>query len=256
MLVWLDAPANRKGHPNENLARELMELFTLGIGNYSEQDIKEAARAFTGHTLTRELTYTFAANQHDTKDKTFQGQTGNFDADDVLAIMVRNPASARFVTSKLFSYFAYENPDPCWVMFSAADDDAFARFCTVMGRPELAKDERFRTNAARVRNNAVLTPIISWRTQGRSPASGRPASRRALSTAAGHSRQGNTRAAAASSISQLRTPRVSAMVAFSALSPRSAPSMASPECAKDGGSISLTMIENAVIRMTLPVATG
>jgi uncharacterized protein (DUF1800 family) len=111
MLIWLDNRQNRKGSPNENYAREVMELFTVGIGNYSEQDIKEAARAFTGHSLNRDLTYVFNANQHDTRDKTFQGQTGNFDADDILGILVRHPATARFLTTKLFSFFAYDNPD-------------------------------------------------------------------------------------------------------------------------------------------------
>ncbi len=111
MLIWLDNRQNRKGSPNENYGREVMELFTVGIGNYSEQDIKEAARAFTGHTLDRNLGYVFTANQHDTKDKTFQGQTGNFDADDILAILARHPATARFLTTKLFTFFAYENPE-------------------------------------------------------------------------------------------------------------------------------------------------
>jgi uncharacterized protein (DUF1800 family) len=111
MLIWLDNRQNRKGSPNENFAREVMELFTVGIGNYTEQDIKEAARAFTGHSLDRDLKYVFQANQHDTKDKTFQGQTGNFDADDILGILVRNPATARYLTTKLFSFFVYENPD-------------------------------------------------------------------------------------------------------------------------------------------------
>jgi len=111
MLIWLDNRQNRKGSPNENYAREVMELFTVGIGNYTEQDIKEAARAFTGHSLDRDLKYVFQTNQHDNKDKTFQGQTGNFDADDILAILVRHPATARFLTTKLFSFFVYEDPD-------------------------------------------------------------------------------------------------------------------------------------------------
>jgi uncharacterized protein (DUF1800 family) len=112
MLIWLDNRQNRKGAPNENYAREVQELFTVGIGNYTEQDIKEAARAFTGHTLDKNLTYTFLAGQHDSRDKTFQGQTGNFDADDILAILVRHPATARFITSKLFTFFVYDDPDP------------------------------------------------------------------------------------------------------------------------------------------------
>src|SRR6185437_14346935 len=112
MLIWLDNRQNRKGSPNENYAREVQELFTVGIGNYTEQDIHEAARAFTGHSLDRNLQYVFNKNQHDNGSKTFQGQTGNFDADDILAILVRNPATARFITTKLFSWFAYDNPDP------------------------------------------------------------------------------------------------------------------------------------------------
>src|SRR6185437_2332773 len=82
MLIWLDNRQNRKGATNENFAREVQELFTVGIGNYSEQDIQEAARGFTGHTLGRDLKYTFNKGQHDAGEKTFQGQTGNFDADD------------------------------------------------------------------------------------------------------------------------------------------------------------------------------
>ncbi len=110
-LIWLDNRLNRKGSPNENFAREVQELFTVGIGNYTEQDIHEAARAFTGHTLDRSLHYTFNPAQHDGGQKTFQGQTGNFDADEILAILVRNPATARYLTTKLFSWFVYENPD-------------------------------------------------------------------------------------------------------------------------------------------------
>ncbi|MGI9145823.1 MAG: DUF1800 domain-containing protein [Chloroflexota bacterium] len=115
MLIWLDNRLNRKGAPNENFAREVQELFTVGIGNYTEQDIKEAARAFTGHTLGKDLKYTFNKAQHDTGDKTFHNQTGNFDADDILGILVRNPATARFLSTKLFTYFVYDNPDPSTV---------------------------------------------------------------------------------------------------------------------------------------------
>lgn len=110
-LIWLDNRLNRKGAPNENYAREVQELFTVGIGNYTEQDIHEAARAFTSHTLDKNLHYTFNAAQHDSGTKTFQGQTGNFDADDILAILVRNPATARYITTKLFRWFAYDDPD-------------------------------------------------------------------------------------------------------------------------------------------------
>jgi uncharacterized protein (DUF1800 family) len=110
-LIGLDNRLNRKGAPNENFAREVQELFTLGIGNYTEQDIKEAARAFTGHTLDKNLNYVFNPAQHDAGQKTFHGKTGNFDADDILAILVRQPATARYITTKLFRFFAYDNPD-------------------------------------------------------------------------------------------------------------------------------------------------
>jgi uncharacterized protein (DUF1800 family) len=110
-LIWLDNRLNRKGAPNENFAREVQELFTVGIGNYTEQDIKEAARAFTGHTLDKNLQYVFNNNQHDNGLKTFHGQTGNFDADDILSILVRHPATPRFLTTKLFKFFVYDNPD-------------------------------------------------------------------------------------------------------------------------------------------------
>jgi uncharacterized protein (DUF1800 family) len=110
-LIWLDNRLNRKGAPNENYAREVQELFTVGIGNYTEQDIHEAARAFTGHTLDKNLNYVFNPAQHDAGVKTFQGQTGNFDADDILGILVRNPATARYITTKLFSFFVYDSPD-------------------------------------------------------------------------------------------------------------------------------------------------
>ncbi|MBV9543752.1 MAG: DUF1800 domain-containing protein, partial [Chloroflexi bacterium] len=111
MLIWLDNRANRKGAPNENYAREVQELFTLGIGNYTEQDVHEAARAFTGYTLDRNSQFVFNRNQHDDGEKTYLGQTGNLDADDVLGIMVRQPACARFITTRLFTYFVYDNPD-------------------------------------------------------------------------------------------------------------------------------------------------
>jgi uncharacterized protein (DUF1800 family) len=111
MLIWLDNRLNRKGAPNENYAREVQELFTVGIGNYTEQDIHEAARAFTGHTLDKTNNYVFNKGQHDAGQKTFQGQTGNWDADDILGILVRNPATARFITTKLFTFFVYDSPD-------------------------------------------------------------------------------------------------------------------------------------------------
>jgi uncharacterized protein (DUF1800 family) len=115
MLIWLDNDQNRKGRPNENYAREVMELFTVGIGNYTDGDVKEAARAFTGYTVNRQGVYAFNPDQHDVEDKTFLGVTRNWDADDILAALVRHPATARFLTSKLFRFFVYDNPDPATI---------------------------------------------------------------------------------------------------------------------------------------------
>jgi len=107
MLVWLDANENRKGSPNENFARELLELFVLGIGNYTENDIKEGARSFTGWQYRRQTgQYALAAAQHDGGAKTVFGQTGNFGGEDVIRMAVAQPANAAYVTAKLFSGFA------------------------------------------------------------------------------------------------------------------------------------------------------
>jgi uncharacterized protein (DUF1800 family) len=107
MLVWLDANENRKGKPNENFARELLELFLLGIGNYSEADVKEGARAFTGWQFRRQTgDFALAANQHDAGAKTVFGQTGTFGGEDVIRMAVAQPASATYVVSKLWSGFA------------------------------------------------------------------------------------------------------------------------------------------------------
>src|SRR5437667_9492825 len=110
MLSYLDNNSNRKGKPNENYARELMELFTLGVGNFGEQDVKEAARAFTGWTLPG-TEFVFRRNKHDDGVKTFLGRTGTFDGTDVIEIMFAQPAAARHLPRKLFEFFAYQGPE-------------------------------------------------------------------------------------------------------------------------------------------------
>jgi uncharacterized protein (DUF1800 family) len=116
MLIWLDGNTNRKGAPNENFARELMELFTLGLGNYTEDDVKAGARAFTGWNLNRQQgAFAFNKNQHDDGEKTFRGVTGNLNGDDIIANVVADPATAKRLATKLFAFFAYDNPDPAVV---------------------------------------------------------------------------------------------------------------------------------------------
>lgn len=114
MIIWLDNQQNRKGKPNENYAREIMELFTLGIGNYTERDIKESARAFTGWQ-TLPSGFFFNQRQHDDGVKTFLGSTGNLNGDDVIEILVKQKATSKFLATKLIKFFAFDDPDPAMV---------------------------------------------------------------------------------------------------------------------------------------------
>jgi uncharacterized protein (DUF1800 family) len=111
MLVWLDNRYNTKAHPNENYAREVMELFALGLGNYTEDDVKQGARAFTGWTLKAGQAF-FNRAQHDDGLKTFLGHTGSFDADDAISIIVEQPIHQRFIAHKLLEAFVYSDPEP------------------------------------------------------------------------------------------------------------------------------------------------
>jgi uncharacterized protein (DUF1800 family) len=111
MLEYLDNESNRKGRPNENYARELLELFTIGIGNYTEQDVKEAARAFTGWTRRNGYEFFFNANQHDDGQKTFLGRTGNLDGTDIINIVFDQTATSRHLPRRLFEYFTYLRPE-------------------------------------------------------------------------------------------------------------------------------------------------
>jgi uncharacterized protein (DUF1800 family) len=121
MLRWLDQAQSRKQHPNENFAREVMELFTLGEGHYTEKDITEAARAFTGWSYDRlNQEFNYRRNQHDDGAKTIFGKTGNFAGDDVLKMIVAHPQAAPFICRKLWTFFASENPSEQLVSALAA----------------------------------------------------------------------------------------------------------------------------------------
>lgn len=110
MLQFLSNQQNRKNAPNENFAREVMELFTLGRGNYGEHDIKEAARAFTGWQYTPDGAFVFRERVHDAGDKTIFGKTGPFVGEDVIAMLLANRQTARFVTGKLYRFFVTDSP--------------------------------------------------------------------------------------------------------------------------------------------------
>jgi uncharacterized protein (DUF1800 family) len=111
MLIFLNNNSNRKGNPNENLARELMELFSLGVGNYTENDIKEAARALTGRSTTREGKYEYRERQHDGGDKTVLGVKGKLDGDDLVKIILQQDACPRYIARRIITYFEGVEPE-------------------------------------------------------------------------------------------------------------------------------------------------
>jgi uncharacterized protein (DUF1800 family) len=113
MLIYLDNARSDAEHPNENYARELMELFTLGVDHYTENDVRESARAWTGWIVARRTGKAqFVASRHDGGTKTFLGRTGNFDGQDIVDIIYQQPACAEFWAANLLNFFAYNNPEP------------------------------------------------------------------------------------------------------------------------------------------------
>ena len=125
MIFWLDNNGNHMGAINENWGRELLELFSMGVGNYSEDDIKEASRAFTGWTIGPKIPrnplgrfywdFEYRPEDHDDGEKTFLGHTGNFDGQDIIDIVVKQPATARFMSRHLYNFFVADEPQvPSW----------------------------------------------------------------------------------------------------------------------------------------------
>ena len=135
MISWLDNSENHKDEPNENYGREVLELFSMGIGSYTEDDVKECARAFTGWTFTQPIPlypcghfvpeFEFVAEDHDEGPKSFLGHSGNFNGEDVIDIIARQPATAEFVTRHLYSFFvADEAQVPAWSVEPPRDPEA------------------------------------------------------------------------------------------------------------------------------------
>ncbi|MCU0335829.1 MAG: DUF1800 domain-containing protein [Chitinophagaceae bacterium] len=119
MLAFLNNQQNRKAQPNENFAREVMELFTLGRGHYSETDVKEAARAFTGWGFNGKGEFVFRRQQHDTGIKTILGRKGNFTGDEVLSILLEHPQTAQHLAQKLYRFYVNDTPDEQQVQWLA-----------------------------------------------------------------------------------------------------------------------------------------
>ncbi len=143
MIYWLDNQENIRGKPNENFAREVMELFTLGIGNYTEADVQEAARAFTGWSYGNQLPngitipvtrpprryeqFVFARGRHDSGTKKVLGKEGRLNGEDILDHLCANPRTSVFVTKKLWEFFVYESPS----------DETVAKFAQIFLESEL-----------------------------------------------------------------------------------------------------------------------
>ena len=168
MMIWLDNATNVKSHPNENYARELMELFTLGVDRYTQTDVTEVARALTGWTITKasaappsQYTFFFSAANHDGGSKTILGQTGNWDAPDAIRIILsttdaQGSVSGRFLARKLWEFFAYPGPPDFVVqdlasVYAASEHSIRAMLDTLFRHPEFYE--------AHARHTLVRSPV-------------------------------------------------------------------------------------------------
>ena len=161
MLNFLNNQQNKKAHPNENFARELLELFTLGTGNYSEQDVKAAARAFTGWGFKPPDEFIVRQHQHDTGQKRFMGKVGTFDGNDILTIVLENPQTARFITRKLYRFMVSDESvdEERVAQLASRFYDSEYRIDTLL-EDMLASDWFYE---ARHRNNRIKSPV-EWMT--------------------------------------------------------------------------------------------
>jgi uncharacterized protein (DUF1800 family) len=178
MLIWLDQAQSRKQHPNENFAREVMELFALGEGHYSEKDIAEAARALTGWSLDREeQKFADRPRIHDAGEKTFLGKAGDLDGADVLAQIVAQPQAARFITAKLWNFYAGAMPSDelttelatvfrksgnnfkplMRVMFSSEEF-----YAPTVIRNQVKSPTQWLVGSVRMLENQLPPPIVCW----------------------------------------------------------------------------------------------
>ena len=156
MIFWLDNNGNHMGAINENWGRELLELFSMGVGNYSEDDIKEASRAFTGWTIGPKIprnplgrfywNFEYRPEDHDDGQKTFLGQTGAFNGDDIIDIVVKQPATARFLSRHLYNFFVADEPQvPSWNITPPNDPAAIDALIDTYNRTDGDIREMLRT---------------------------------------------------------------------------------------------------------------
>ena len=142
MIYWLDNNENHAHAVNENWGRELLELFSMGVGNYTEEDVRECSRAFTGWTITPKLPrfpmgrfdwfFEYREEDHDDGEKTFLGQTGRFNGEDIIDIICRQPATARFICRHLYNFFVADEPQvPAWSVAPPGDPEAIETLAKV-----------------------------------------------------------------------------------------------------------------------------
>jgi uncharacterized protein (DUF1800 family) len=142
MIYWLDNNENHRDAVNENWGRELLELFSMGVSNYTEVDVREASRAFTGWTIQPKLPrqpygrypwkFAYREEDHDFTEKTFLGETGNLNGEDIIDIVVKAPATARFICRHLYNFFVADEPQvPAWTIEPARDEDALEQMISV-----------------------------------------------------------------------------------------------------------------------------
>jgi uncharacterized protein (DUF1800 family) len=158
MMSYLDLRNSQRAHPNENFARELMELFTLGIGHYTEDDMKQSARAFTGYRVSSvdKISFQFVPQQHDNGLKKFLGQEGNFSGDDIINIILQQPACAEFIVRKLWRFLAGPEPSDATVKDLAATFRNCNYEITPLVREILGSREFY---SGRVKGHLIKSPV-------------------------------------------------------------------------------------------------
>ncbi|MEQ1822537.1 MAG: DUF1800 domain-containing protein [Fimbriimonadaceae bacterium] len=176
MLYWLDNHLNVAGKPNENFAREVMELFTLGVGNYTEKDVQEAARAFTGWTyqkpkkqkknpddIPKKTRFVFETDDHDGGTKSVLGKSGRLNGDDVLELLCAQPQTARFITGKVWEWFVYDSPDSALIERHASVFHNSGLDIAVLLRSIMESEEFYSARAYRklVKNPLDITVVTA-----------------------------------------------------------------------------------------------
>ena len=177
MIFWLDNNENHKHAPNENWGRELLELFSMGQGNYTEEDVKECARAFTGWTVSNKLPrnpygrflweFVYDEDDHDDTEKTFLGQRGRFNGEDIIDIVIRQPATARFMARHLYNFFvADEVQVPSWQDVAPRDPAAI----NIIGDAFITSGYDMRSTLRVLFNSDFFKDESVWYAKVKSPA--------------------------------------------------------------------------------------